>query len=262
MPTRDCFGIGWRNHGIALRSKFSTKMGWHLNRNNYAAIVAVSEYAKQEISTYLHVSKDIIFPVYHGVDLEVFHPKNGSGDSENEAYLLHVSQPQPKKNVDRLVAAYALLDPQERPQLRLVAPGYTNSNLPDGIQLYQSSLKHDELAPLYRGALGFIFPSIHETFGMPILEAMASGCPVITSNTTGCAEIASDAALLVDPRATEDIERAMRRLVTVKELRHSLREKGIIRARQFTWRRSAEQHIAVFEQTLEGKLGGQKIKHY
>lgn len=252
MPPHECFGSGWRNRGRAFKSKFATKKEWRRTQNKYAAVVAVSQYAKQEIATVLRVSKDIVFPIYHGVDLEIFYPESEIADAGTDSYLLHVSQPQPKKNVDRLISAYALIDPQERPQLKLVAPGYKISDPLAGLCLYQSPLDHDELAILYRGALGFIFPSLHETFGMPIVEAMASGCPVITSNSTGCAEIAGDAAILVNPRSVDEIADAMRRLISDRNLRLSLREKGLARAQQFTWRRSAEQHMAVFNKVLEG----------
>lgn len=94
---------------------------------------------------------------------------------------------------------------------------------------------------------------------MPILEAMASGCPVITSNSTGCAEIAGDAALLVNPRSVDEIADAMRRLTSDHTLRQSLREKGLARAQQFTWRRSAEQHMAVFKKVLESRTGNQTV---
>lgn len=99
-----------------------------------------------------------------------------------------------------------------------------------------------------------MFPSLHETFGMPILEAMACGCPVITSNVTACPEVAGDAALLVNPRSVDEIANAMRRLMEEQELRETLWERGLKRALQFTWRKSAKKHLEVFEKVLEGKI--------
>jgi glycosyltransferase involved in cell wall biosynthesis len=90
-----------------------------------------------------------------------------------------------------------------------------------------------------------VFPSLHETFGHPILEAMACGCPVITSNVTACEEIARDAALVVDPRSAAAIAGAMER-VRDEALRRSLRERGLARARRFTWRTTAERYVELF----------------
>ncbi len=86
---------------------------------------------------------------------------------------------------------------------------------------------------------------------MPILEAMACGCPVITSNATACAEVAGDAALLVNPRCVDEIADAMRRVITDPDLRMSLRARGLERAKAFTWRKSAEAHLKVFQDVLE-----------
>ena len=114
-------------------------------------------------------------------------------------------------------------------------------------------MSQPELTDLYRNATGFLFPSLHETFGMPILEAMASGCPVITSHDTGCAEIAGDAALLVDPRSVEAISAAMQSLIEHERLRADLRARGLARAAEFTWEKSARKHLDVFEQALRGR---------
>jgi glycosyltransferase involved in cell wall biosynthesis len=110
-----------------------------------------------------------------------------------------------------------------------------------------------ELAELYRGALAFVFPSIHETFGIPIIEAMASGCPVITSKGSACPEIAGDAALLVDPRSVEEIGTAMGRMVLDAGLRNRLRNDGVIRSKCFSWTKSAHRHLAVFEAACSGE---------
>ena len=111
-------------------------------------------------------------------------------------------------------------------------------------------LSQKVLVKYYQDAIGFVFPSLHETFGMPIVEAMASGCPVITSSTTACSEVAGNAALLVDPRSVDEISSAMKKLVMDIGLRQSLAEKGLKRASQFTWKKCAEEHLNVFERAL------------
>lgn len=108
-----------------------------------------------------------------------------------------------------------------------------------GVRLISEGLSSTELATWYRGGMGFIFPSLHETFGIPILEAMACGCPVITSNDSACPDVAGDSVLFVNPHSIDDITNAMKRLIEDD----SLRQKGLARSRQFTWRKSAEKNI-------------------
>jgi glycosyltransferase involved in cell wall biosynthesis len=114
-------------------------------------------------------------------------------------------------------------------------------------------MNHEQLVRFYNNAIGFVFPSLHETFGMPILEAMACGCPVITSNVCACPEIAGDAALLVNPRSVEDIAAAILRIITESELRNNLREKGLKRSKIFKWEKSAKEHLKVFYDVLKNK---------
>jgi glycosyltransferase involved in cell wall biosynthesis len=88
---------------------------------------------------------------------------------------------------------------------------------------------------------------------MPIIEAMACGCPVITSRDTACAEVAGDAALLVDPRSVSDIAAALRRFMDDEPLLKALRQKGLARAQNFSWQKSAHEHLTVFQKLLEGR---------
>ncbi len=94
------------------------------------------------------------------------------------------------------------------------------------------------LAILYRLAAVFVFPSLYEGFGLPPLEAMASGTPVITSNVSSLPEVVGDAAVLIDPLQPDAIADAMRRVLTDAALRDDLRQRGLVRARQFSWERS------------------------
>jgi glycosyltransferase involved in cell wall biosynthesis len=103
-----------------------------------------------------------------------------------------------------------------------------------------------ELPALYRGAAGLLFPSLFEGFGMPVLEAMASGCPVVCSNTTSLPEIAGDAALLVDPNDPEALAAAVHRVLTDPDLRLELVARGLQRAAAFSWQRHTLETIAVF----------------
>jgi glycosyltransferase involved in cell wall biosynthesis len=106
----------------------------------------------------------------------------------------------------------------------------------------------EELPMLYSGADALIYPSLWEGFGMPIVEAMASGAPVITSNLSSMPEVAGGAALLVDPYSTTEIAEAMSRIVGDAGLRASLRDKGLERAKFFTWERTARRTLAAYRQ--------------
>ena len=104
-----------------------------------------------------------------------------------------------------------------------------------------------DLAALMNGALAFVYPSLYEGFGLPPLEAMACGTPVITSNRSSLPEVVGDAALLVDPERTRDLADAMGRVVDDAPLREELRERGLKRAQEFSWERTARLTAQVYE---------------
>lgn len=241
---------GWKDRFLLLLTKTKVSYDWHWFRKKVSAVITVSKYGAKEVIRALGLPENKVYPICHGVDHNIFQVYGDMPNTE-QPYLLLVSQYQPKKNVDRIFSSYQQLSEQGRPNLVAILPGY-RGKLVDikGIRLIHEGLSPTELSKLYRGALGFVFPSLHETFGMPILEAMASGCPVITSNVTACPEVAGDAALVVNPRSVEEITQAMKRLIEDSTLRKGLRENGLARAKEFTWRKSAEKHLEVFETTL------------
>lgn len=180
-------------------------------------------------------------------------------------YILYVGSLEPRKNLLRLLEAYALLFDWSS-QWHLVIVGARNiwKSEPLGKLVQQYNLEpyvhftgylpDAELPALYNGADLFVFPSLYEGFGLPVLESMACGTPVITSNTSSLPEIAGDAALLVDPCRVEDIAESMQLVLSNKELAQDLRSRGLERAKLFTWERTASETIAVYEQLLGGKL--------
>ena len=224
---------------------------WIQFRNKCEAYISVSQFCREEISRCLSLDENKITPIWHGVDLEIFKPT--LNNFTKDRYFLHVSQYQPKKNVKRIINAYKRLPLTNKPKLVLVAVGYTepDSSLPNGVQVIRKSLQHSKLANLYRDAIALVNCSIHESFGMTILEAMGCGCPVITSNDTALPEVAGNAALLVNPRSVRDISNAMKKLTNDENLRSHLSEKGLLRVKQFTWENSAKKHIEVFRKALQ-----------
>jgi glycosyltransferase involved in cell wall biosynthesis len=175
-----------------------------------------------------------------------------------ERYILFVGTLEPRKNIITLLQAFAQVI-AETPQddLTLVIAGGKGwggedyMSTVDALKLHDhvrfaGFVEDDHLPALYRGALLFVYPSLYEGFGLPVLEAMACGTPVITSNRASLPEVAGDAALLVDPTRPEALAAAMTSIMNDGTLRQALRAKGLARARTFTWDAVAQQTVAIY----------------
>ncbi len=217
-----------------------------------ARILTVSEFTRSQIVEWSGVSGEKIFNVGCGVD-STYHP-GGDPYGLPFPYLLCVSNRKRHKNEFRIVEAFAKAG--LHPRLHLVFTGKPSGDLKGQIETYQLSSRVDfvgvvpeaQFPSLYLSAEALIFPSLYEGFGLPVLEAMACGTPVVTANATGMAEVAGDAALLVDPTSVEQIAMAMEQIVGDTSLRRRLREKGLARAAQFSWTTTAAR---VLELTTE-----------
>jgi len=108
-----------------------------------------------------------------------------------------------------------------------------------------------DLPALYAGAALFVFPSLYEGFGLPVLEAMACGTPVITSDTSSLPEVVGEAGIMVEPQDHEGLAVAIERVLSDAELRHEMIDKGLKRARQFTWEKTARETLAVYRSVRE-----------
>ena len=257
------FSLPWReNYASAKQAAIGALVqAWHWirwYRHSDCHVITVSKFACEDIARHLPIAPERIVPVHHGVDREVFqaptHREEPTlGTSTARPYVLHLAAPQPKKNLRRILDAYCTLSSPAF-DLRLHAPGLSEDVAAEpGMIVSREVLPTSELALLYQQARGFVFPSLHESFGMPILEAMAAGCPVVTSNTTGCAEVAGSAALTVDPRSVPDIAAAMERIGCDDVLRRRLRQRGFARARRFTWEESARRHARLFRRVCSAR---------
>lgn len=175
-----------------------------------------------------------------------------------EEYLLFVGLLEPKKNLGALLQALALLRregsvPAELQLLVVGATGWDTAGLPrkgrqlglEGAVRFLGPVPESDLPGLYSLALGFVFPSLWEGFGLPVLEAMASGTPVVASRRGALPEIVGEAGLLVEP-TPHPLAEALARLIADPALRERLRALGIERARAFSWRRAAEATLAVY----------------
>jgi glycosyltransferase involved in cell wall biosynthesis len=173
-------------------------------------------------------------------------------------YVLSVGSLEPGKNRGRLIQAMRQLRDAGYPH-RLVVVGQkawmykaefelvTGLGMQDRV-MYLGYVADDELPALYSGATAFAYPSLYEGFGLTVVEAMACGVPVLTSNVSATAEVAGDAALLVDPLSVGSIGDGLRRLIDEQMLRAELIERGRTRATQFSWRRAADETYTVYEQ--------------
>jgi len=231
--------------GYMLKSLYYIR--WKSYLQFVSAVICVSKYARDEIIKHFGPIKNNVFVIHHGVDFNIYNTKDSKFGKGK--YLLHVSQWEPRKNLDRIIKAYKLIK-EPKPKLILKVSGYTETVKIEGVKIINKSLSPDKLADLYKNASIFIFPSLYEAFGMPILEAMACGCPVITSNITGCAEVAGDAALLVNPYSTTEIAEAMEKLIRDDNLRTMLVKKSLQRVKNFSWEKSAKEHLRVFEEVF------------
>jgi len=163
-------------------------------------------------------------------------------------YVLAVGTLEPRKNLERLIAAWeglpdshalALVGPRGWDDERIVAAAQRAGD----VRLL-GRVSDADLGALYAGAACFAYPSLYEGFGLPVLEAMAAGAPVLTSNVSSLPEVAGDAALLVDPRDTDAIREGLSRLLGDDALRARLRERGRARAAEFSWDRTAGEILA------------------
>ena len=206
-------------------------------------IFTVSEFTRRQVVEWSGVLPEKVVNVGCGID-PAYRPE---GDSYGLPfpYLLCVSNRKRHKNEFRVVEAFAkaAIDPR----MHLVFTGETTADLSRHIEQLQVRARIDfvglvpesKLPELYRGAKALIFPSLYEGFALPVLESMACGTPVVTSNRTAMPETAADAALLVDPRAVQPIAEAIQQIVSDLKLAEQLRARGLARASQFSWQRTA-----------------------
>jgi glycosyltransferase involved in cell wall biosynthesis len=219
-------------------------------------LICVSEFTRQQVMKIFRVPSERITVIHEGLDAAFRRPPQAEIDAEVEAralrqpYVLALGAVSPRKNFNRLLQAWSRV---ERPDADLVIVGRPNLFFARGgtMDALPSRARHltnvddDSLVRLLAGAAAFLYPSLYEGFGLPVLEAMAVGTPVLTSNLTSLPEVAGDAALLVDPYDTDAIAAAITRLLADEALRDDLTRRGADRVACFSWDTAAEQTWAV-----------------
>jgi glycosyltransferase involved in cell wall biosynthesis len=232
------------------------------------AIIINSESLRSEIEQYLNVDPRKLKLIYEAVDHDLFKPGDTSAARARVAaygvtrpFVLFVSSLWPYKNCDGLLQAWALAREElSDRQLAIVGPGRDEKYVAQlhalaaelGISadvIFVGGVPLEETVRFYQAADAFVYPSFNETFGLPILEAMACGCPVVTSDTSAMPEIAGGAAVLSDPKEPASIARAM--IEAAGPGRDRLRDGGLRRAGQFTWGATAASTVDVYREAAE-----------
>ncbi len=226
-------------------------------------IITLSEHSKRDLIRHLGCPPEKIAVVYPAIDSEVFRPQ---GPALVEAvkgkfgiqrpYLFYTGNHEPRKNLERLVHAFRRI--ANRKNFQLVLGGrigrrqefYTSfaDLVASGDVILCGEIPESDLPALYAAAELFVFPSEYEGFGLPPLEAMATGVPVACSGATSLPEVVGDAAVLFDPGSTAEMAAAINRVLGSQQLACELREKGFERVRQFSWSSAAQQIMGIYEQ--------------
>ena len=216
-------------------------------------IVAVSEFTKRELVDLYPLDPTRVRVVYPGCDLSRFHPreKSATGAVFPDRFVLVVGSPKDaRKNISRLLEAWAMLPAALRKEFKVVVAGAppSASGLRASADVVRLGyLNRDDLAAAYASAAALVYPSLYEGFGLPPLEAMASGCPVVASDIPPVHEVCGDCAEFVDPASAEAIAAGLERVLSDDSRRRSLADSGLERAKRFTWSATARGLLELFE---------------
>jgi glycosyltransferase involved in cell wall biosynthesis len=208
-------------------------------------IITVSEFSKREISNYFKYPPEKIQVIYNAVDKRF--KANKEKNQISKPYLLSVSSINYHKNYSRMIDAFFNLYKSDKSDVELIIIGGTNQcfskqsyGLDKNVPIsFLGRVNDTELIILYQNAEAFIFPSLYEGFGIPLLEAQACGCPVISSNTASMPEVLGDSAVYFNPTDSSEMKNAMNLIIHNKQLQDSLINKGFLNISRFSWDESA-----------------------
>lgn len=224
-----------------------------------AAVITPTQFVKDDLITFTGVDPGRIT-----VTLEAADPIDSLptplNNLQNTDFIMYIGRPTPHKNLERLLAAFTLLQAQ-RPTLHLVLAGRTDSNYrriadkvtAQGLKnvVFTDFISDGQLHWLYEHCAAYVFPSLSEGFGLPGLEAMQHGAPVVSSNATCLPEVYGEAAHYFDPTNVEAMADAINEVLTDKQLRTQLTAAGRLKVQEYSWRRLAEQTLEIYEQVLQ-----------
>jgi glycosyltransferase involved in cell wall biosynthesis len=234
-------------------------------------VIAVSAATRRDIENVLAVRSDRIRQVYSAPDPRFFNGSNQAGQNQlleryqiHYPFLLYAGRIRPHKNLPRLIEAFAVIRSElehhpEYRELRLIIIGDEISKHPEvrramvqtrtqQVVRFLGFVPFETLKMFYSAATAFVFPSLYEGFGLPPLEAMATGTPVITSSVSSLPEVVGSAAMVVNPENVFDIARGIREVLLDDDLRQRLISTGYEQVRQFNWSRTAEEVLSVYRE--------------
>lgn len=236
-------------------------------RRTADAVITVSHHAAGDLLSWLRLDPEKLFVTPLGVDPPSEECLPGTRPTAplvldrfgiHPPYFLFVGAVSPRKNLPRLLQAFGSVK-ERHPTAQLVLAG---PDTPERSRLLKESARLAEsivvpgyvdgktMQELYTGAVALVYPSLYEGFGLPVLEAMARGCPVITSNVSSLPEVAGDSALLVDPTSAEAIGQAMDRILIDPTISQELSRSGRERALQFQWTVTAQKTVAAYTRVM------------
>jgi glycosyltransferase involved in cell wall biosynthesis len=263
--------LGYKYYPEAHRPFARWYLDWTTRRHTRVArhIIADSQATKQDLIDFYDAKPDQISVVYLGRDESLTPVTEAHLINQTKArygisgdYLLYLGTLHPRKNLVRLIEAFhQVISTPSMAALTLVIAGQRGWLYNDIFQrVQQLGLVEQVIFPgfiadadkpaLLSGALAYVFPSLYEGFGLPLLEAMACGTPVLTSNVSSLPEVGGEAALLVDPHDTEAIAAGLAQLITDADLRRHLVAAGYRQLEQFSWQAAARQTLEILEKTV------------
>lgn len=231
------------------------------------AIITVSEYSKTDLLNAYNLPESKVFVIYNGYDKTLFNTSASRPRQDllqrlgiARPYIIHHGAIKPNKNLEKLIQAFHLFRQRNKNlELDLVLAGplgweyegvLAAARQGPGNVIFTGALPDQDLATLVKGASLAVFPSLYEGFCLPMVEAMACGVPTIAANSSCLPEISGGVLKYFDPQSVEEIASCMEELLENEELRRELSCRGVARANEFDWQRSAEQTLAVLKQQL------------
>ena len=230
-------------------------------------LITVSGFEKERIDAFFKFSPEKVIVVHNGVrpHFNPVAPAEARVALENynlpEEFILFLGNTDPKKNLKNVLLAFQSFLQETNSSIKMVMPDFGEDNLTNLLDSLNASeirknifltgyIQNEILPNIYSLAKFFMYPSLRESFGLPILEAMACGCPVITSDTSSMPEVAGKAALLVDPRDITDIKNSMLKVNNDVEIREKLISAGIERAAEFSYTKAAEKLLRIYDSMI------------